>query len=98
MAKILDDNLANQEKASPKEATIDRRIALVFFILFIVALYGQSQYGTSETALVEGSYVWMPLLVVSISANLVPPLKSIFYGCCSLPLIYFFYEAIWPAL
>ena len=33
MAKILDDNLANQEKASQKEATIDRRIALVFFYI-----------------------------------------------------------------
>jgi hypothetical protein len=99
MSSLLDDNLAQPNPPKPnQEPQPDKKVAVFFLILFCAAIGGQLKYGTSETALVVGSYVWVPLLVVGLSAFFKTPIKSLQYGLLSLPFIYFFYNAIFPGL
>lgn len=93
---LLDDHKIDQ---SPKEKKPDKRLGILGLVVFGGLLLTQFWLGfTSETALVEGSYIWMPFLVFGISAFIVPPKRAFLLGVLTLPATFIFYETIWPSL
>ncbi|MDC0231642.1 hypothetical protein OAK19_06710 [Aureispira] len=95
MPELLDDNI----DFKPKVPKPDSRIALVSLSVFMILLVLQFKYiGSSETELMEGSYIWMPFLVTGISGILITPKSAITLGLLTLPTTYIFYETIWHGL
>jgi hypothetical protein len=62
----------------------------------LVYLFSTDQM--SETNLVLFSYLYVPLLVIGVLGFVLPPQKVLIYTISSLPLLFIFYEVIFPAL
>lgn len=93
---ILDDHKFELKSIVPKP---DKRLASGALVLFSVLIGGQLGMGAdSETELVQGSYIWMPFLVLAIAAFFLPPKRAILLGILTVPVTYVFYETIWNAL
>jgi hypothetical protein len=95
MPEILD----NKFNFKPKVPKPDVRVAIISLSVFIILLVLQFIYfGTSETALMEGSYYWMPFLVTGILGFVITPKRAISLGLLTVPVTYIFYETIWHGL
>ncbi len=97
MAQLLDDHEFDLPKPeAPKPNNLVGIIGLlIFFSLLGVQL---TSFGTSETALVQGSFVWMPFLVGGLLGFMLPPKRAILFGLLTIPVTAIFYAVIWPAL
>lgn len=94
MNELLDDDNII-EKAPEKQIDI---AAYIGFGLSGVLFIGQLATGkTSETALVLGSYIWIPPLVFGLAASFLPPKKALFLGVLTLPIMFLFYQTMWSA-
>ena len=99
MSKILDDHEFNLKKEKPKKEAPKKIVGVLGLVLFFAIFGTQIAWGkTSETALVEGSYIWMPFLVIGILGFGLPPKKALIAGVLTVPVTFIFYMLIWPAL
>lgn len=96
MGSILDDNNIAEKTINEKPS---KALALSSLVCFIGLLIGQGvYYSTSETALVEGSYIWMPFLVLGIVSFFMPVRKALLMFLLTDVVVFIFYETIWDAL
>jgi hypothetical protein len=99
MSKILDDHKFELKVEKPKKEEPKKIIGLVGLVLFLAIFGTRIALGqTSETALVEGSYFWMPFLVMGILGFGLPPKKALIAAILTVPVTFLFYMLIWPAL
>lgn len=99
MSNLLDDHEFNVKVEKPKKEEPKTIIGVVSFFIFLTMFITQIVRGeTSETALVKGSYIWMPFLVMSLLGFLLPPKKALMAGVLTVPVTFIFYLLIWPAL
>lgn len=99
MSNLLDDHEFNIKVEKPKKETPEKVVGVASFAIFLVLFIAQiTRGGTSETALVAGSYFWMPFLVTSFLGFILPPKKAILIGVLTVPLTFIFYMLIWPSL
>lgn len=100
MAKILDDHKFHVEEDKPPKKEEPQKVwgilSLVIFIFLFIAQI--TRIGTSETALVKGSYFWMPFLVMGLLGFILPPKKVLWSGVLTVLGTFVFYILIWPAL
>lgn len=95
MSNLLDDHEFDLKPKKEEPKTI---IAVVSFFIFLAMFGTQIIWGeTSETALVKGSYIWMPFLVMSLLGFILPPKKVFIAGILTVPATFIFYMLIWPA-
>jgi len=95
MPEILDDNNTTSNVNSKPSYPL----AVSSLVCFIGLLIGQgAYYGTSETALVEGSYVWMPFLVLGVVSFGVSPKKALLAFLLTDVVLFIFYATIWGSL
>ncbi len=94
MKELLDDPI----EFKPVVPAPDFKIAVTLLSVFIFLLVMQFYVGTSETALVTGSYFWMPFLIAAICAFIVPPKRALLLGFLTVPVTFVFYEILWPLL
>lgn len=100
MAKLLDDHKFHLEEDLPLKKKEPQKLwgvlsLVIFLFLFIAQI---TRIGTSETALVQGSYFWMPFLVMGFSGFILPPRKVLWSGLLTILGTFVFYILIWPAL
>jgi len=96
MTQLLDDYKYDEKPKVPKP---NKLVGLIGILIFGGLLsYQFTTYGTSETALVEGSFVWMPFLILSITGFILPPKRAILLAVLTVPVTFLFYVLIWPML
>lgn len=99
MSNLLDDHEFNVKVEKPKKEEPKTIIGVISFFIFLTMFITQIvKGGTSETALVQGSYIWMPFLVMSLLGFILPPKKALIAGLLTVPVTFIFYLLIWPAL
>jgi hypothetical protein len=96
MTQLLDDYKYREKPKAPKPNNLFGLISILIFGSLLT--YQFTTYGTSETALVQGSYVWMPFLILSLAGFILPPKRAIILAILTVPVTYFFYLVIWPGL
>ena len=96
MTQLLDDYKYEEKPKVPKPKKLVGLISIL--ILGMLFQYQITTHGTSETALVEGSFVWMPFIVLSITGFILPPKRAILLAVLTVPVTFLFYMLIWPAL
>jgi len=95
MRNLLDDHEFNLK---PKKEAPKTIIGVLSFFIFFALFGTQIVWGvTSETALVKGSYIWMPFLVMGLLGFVLPPKKAILAGVLTVPATFIFYMLLWPA-
>lgn len=95
MSNLLDDHEFNLK---PKKEGPQKIVGVISFFLFLALFTTQIAWEeTSETALVKGSYIWMPFLVMGLLGFVLPPKKAILAGVLTVPATFIFYMLIWPA-
>jgi hypothetical protein len=96
MSNLLDDHEFDIKPRKEKPKTI---VGVLSFFIFMGLFGTQIAWGeTSETALVKGSYIWMPFLVTGLLGFALPPKKALLVGVLTVPVTFIFYMLIWPAL
>ena len=81
------------------EATPNKFLGVVFLLLGVIVLVAVFATGrTSQTELVEASYLFMPLFAMGIAAYVLLPRKIPLVGFFSVVGLWLFYEIIWPSL
>ena len=99
MAQLLDDHEFELKSPKPEVPKPNKLVGLIGITIFLFLLGVQfTSFGTSETALVQGSFVWMPFLVGGFLGFMLPPKRAIFFGLVTIPVTAIFYAVIWPAL
>jgi hypothetical protein len=99
MSKILDDHEFDLIVEKPKKEEPMKVVGLIGLVIFLALFAAQlAQKETSETALVTGSYFWMPFLVMGVLGFILPPKKAIFAGILTVPVTFIFYMLIWSSL
>jgi hypothetical protein len=99
MSNLLDDHEFNLKTEKAKKEKPKTIIGVISFFIFLAMFGTQIVWGeTSETALVKGSYIWMPFLVMSLLGFVLPPKKALLAGVLTVPVTFLFYILIWPAL
>jgi len=99
MSDLLDDHEFQLKTEKQKKEEPNNRLGLFSFFVFLALFVIQIIWkGSSETALVKGSYFWMPFFVTSILSFILPPKKALVCGVLTVPITFIFYMAIWPAL
>jgi hypothetical protein len=94
---ILDNfSELDQKKKPPAPNKFLGFIGLLGAVGILVYLFLTDQM--SETNLVLFSYLYVPLLVVGVLGFILPPQKVLICTLSSLPLLFIFYEVIFPAL
>ncbi|CAA6807636.1 MAG: Unknown protein [uncultured Aureispira sp.] len=95
MNNLLDDH---EFDLSPKKEAPKKIIGALSLFTFLLLIGTQIAWGeTSETALVKGSYIWMPFLVMSFLGFILAPKKVLIAGALTVPATFIFYLFIWPA-
>ncbi len=94
---ILDDFRDENQPKEPQKP--NKQFSIIGFgIGALILMYLNANDMTSETELVQYSYVYMPAFAFGVFAQFLPLGKAFLYSVFTLPLILLFYLAIWPSL
>lgn len=99
MSNLLDDHEFNTEVKKPQKEAPQKIVGFIGLFIFLALFTAQiARDETSETALVAGSYFWMPFLVTGLLGFVLPMKKAILAGLLTVPVTFIFYMLIWPSL